>query len=380
MPERLPTTRHGSSATPLAAVYATLVLYASLYPFEGWRWPPGQDPWALAALPWTRWQDDFDKISNLLGYLPLGALLCMVMRRSGWRTLPALVVALGLPALLSYGTEVLQQFLPRRVPALEDFLLNSTGAALGAFIALAGHALGLVERWQTLRARWFARDSAGALALLALWPVGLLFPAPLPLGLGQVGERLRETLAGWLQGVPWADAAYALLALASPPRPPLRPLSEALIVALGLLGPTLLAYSVMPAGWRRVAAALGALALGAAGMALSTLLNFGPAHGLSWLTPTTVPGLALGLLLALVLAPVPLRVVRGLALVVLTGLVVGMAQAPADPYFAQSLLAWEQGRFVRFHGLAQWVGWLWPYAAMIWLLARLGASEESRLR
>jgi hypothetical protein len=26
---------------------------------------------------------------------------------------------------------------------------------------------------------------------------------------------------------------------------------------------------------------------------------------------------------------------------------------------------------VRFHGIAQWVGWLWPYAAMAWLLARV---------
>ena len=55
----------------------------------------------------------------------------------------------------------------------------------------------------------------------------------------------------------------------------------------------------------------------------------------------------------------------------LTGLVVGVAQAPADPYFAQNLQAWEQGRFVRFHGLAQWIGWLWPYAAIAWLLSRL---------
>lgn len=380
MPEPLPTTRHRSSATPLAAVYAVLVLYASLYPFEGWRWPPGQNLWALASLPWSRWQDDFDKISNLLGYLPLGALLCIATRRSGWRPLPSLVIALGLPSLLSYSTELLQQFLPRRVPSMEDFLLNSAGAALGALLALAGHALGLVGRWQALRTRWFARDSAGALALLALWPVGLLFPAPLPLGLGQVGEKLRELLAGWLDEVPWAEPAYSLLAVAGPPPPPLRPLSETLIVALGLLGPTLLAYSVMPAGWRRVIAALGALALGSAGMALSTLLNFGPAHGLSWLTPTAGPGLALGLVLALVLVPVPRRVVRGLGLVALTGLVVGMAQAPADPYFAQSLQAWEQGRFVRFHGLAQWVGWLWPYAAMGWLLSRLGAAEDGSRR
>jgi hypothetical protein len=54
---------------------------------------------------------------------------------------------------------------------------------------------------------------------------------------------------------------------------------------------------------------------------------------------------------------------------------VGVAQAPSDPYFAQSLKAWERGRFVRFHGLAQWVGWLWPYLAMLWLLTRMGGRD-----
>ncbi|MDE2504558.1 MAG: teicoplanin resistance protein VanZ, partial [Burkholderiales bacterium] len=65
----------------------------------------------------------------------------------------------------------------------------------------------------------------------------------------------------------------------------------------------------------------------------------------------------------------------GVALVALTALAVGVAQAPADPYFAQSLQGWEQGRFIRFHGLAQWVGWIWPYATMLWLLGRLGRRE-----
>ena len=81
--------------------------------------------------------------------------------------------------------------------------------------------------------------------------------------------------------------------------------------------------------------------------------------------------LALGAGLAAVLALLPRRVAAGLGLVVLTALVALVAQAPEDPYFAQSLQAWEQGRFIRFHGGAQWVGWLWPYGAMAWLLMRL---------
>jgi hypothetical protein len=278
--------------------------------------------------------------------------------------------------LLSYTTEVLQHFVPRRVPAMEDFLMNSAGALAGALLALLMHALGLIERWQGLRRRWFVRESAGALALLTLWPVGLLFPAPVPLGLGQVGERLREWLEDMLADVPWAAPVHDLLVAPASANPPLRPLAESLVVALGLLAPCLVAFAVMRPGWRRMAMTAGALALAMAGMTLSTLLNFGPNHALGWLAPAVMPGLALGLVLALLAALLPRRIVAGVGLVALTGLVVGVAQAPADPYFAQSLHAWEQGRFIRFHGLAQWVGWLWPYIAMLWLLSRLGSRDQ----
>ena len=372
------TARHRSSATPLALAYAALVLYASLYPFTGWRWPPGQELVALARLPWTRWQDSFDLASNFFGYLPLGALVLLAARRSGVPVVLALALALGLPSGLSYATEVLQQFLPRRVPAMEDWLMNTAGTLAGALLALGVHALGLVQRWHDLRERWFARDSAGALALLTLWPVGLLFPAPVPLGLGQIGERLREWLSAAMAGVPWAETAYDLLVTPAPATPPLRPLTEILIIALGLLAPCLVAYSVMTPGWRRAVGAAGALLLAAGAMTLSTLLNFGPGHASAWLTPVALPGLTLGLLAAWALAPMPRRLVAGIGLVALTGLVFGVAQAPADPYFAQSLQAWEQGRFVRFHGLAQWIGWLWPYAAMGWLLSRLASGAAAR--
>jgi VanZ family protein len=371
----MPEHRQRSAAALLALVYGVLVLYASLYPFEGWRWPPGQTLWALLVLPRSVYHIPFDLASNLAGYMPLGALLTLALRRPGVRAVSAWLLAVLLCSGLSYGCETLQQFVPARVPALEDLALNAAGGALGALLGLALHALGLVARWHALHQRWFAGDGAMALALLLMWPVGLLFPAPVPLGLGQVAERLREWLAESLQGVHWAQAAHDLLAAAPPAASALRPLAEAAIVALGLLAPCMVAYAVVAPGWRRVVMAVCALVLGALGMTLSTLLNFGPTHAMAWLTDVSVPGLVAGLVLALLLVPLPRRVAAGAGLVVLTGLVVGVAQAPADPYFAQSLQAWEQGRFVRFHGLAQWVGWLWPYVAMGWLLSRLGTRH-----
>ena len=74
----------------------------------------------------------------------------------------------------------------------------------------------------------------------------------------------------------------------------------------------------------------------------------------------------------------PRRVAAGFGLIALTALVMLVGHAPADPYFAQSLQSWEQGRFIRFHGAAQWVGWIWPYAALCYLLARLGGARAER--
>lgn len=368
--------RRSSSATPLAAVYGALVLYASLFPFAGWRWPPGQDLTALLALPWPPWRDPFDAWANLLGYLPLGLLVTFAARRSGVTTPTAVLCGLAVPALLSFVCEVLQQFVPTRHPSLKDWAYNGAGAAIGVLLALALHALGWVDRWHALRERWFAADSAGALALLALWPLALLAPAPVPLGLGQVEDVLRSVVADWLEGVDWAAPALALVTETARAGAPIGPLAEGSITALGLLAPCLLAYGVVDPGWRRLALAFGALALAVAAMTLSTLLNFGPQHALAWVGRTTAEALAAGTALACLLAPVSRRVATGCALIVLGALVASVAQAPADPYFALSLQAWEQGRFIRFHGLAQWIGWLWPFAALVWMLLRLGAPRQ----
>src|SRR4051812_3107291 len=126
---------HRSSAVPLAAAFAALIAYASLYPFSDWTWPPGHGFVALLQLPWPRYFIRFDIVANLLGYIPLGALVYGGMVRGGGRALRAFVAALLLSALLSYAMEVTQNFLPPRVPSLLDLATNAAGAAIGAVLA-----------------------------------------------------------------------------------------------------------------------------------------------------------------------------------------------------------------------------------------------------
>jgi hypothetical protein len=48
-------------------------------------------------------------------------------------------------------------------------------------------------------------DARGALVLMALWPLALLFPAAVPFGLGQVLERLEAAIEQALADTPFMD-------------------------------------------------------------------------------------------------------------------------------------------------------------------------------
>ena len=368
--------RHRSSAVPMAWAYAGLIVYASLYPFAGWR-VPGVGLFDYLLLGWPRWWTSFDFVANLLGYLPLGFLIFVAAIRSGRTPGRAAWLATGGATLLSFATETLQNFLPQRVASNVDLGLNALGATLGVAIGLFLQGRGGVERWQQIRSRWFVARSAGGVALLLLWPIGLLFPTAVPFGLGHLLTRVQPVLADLLVGTPlqaatagWADAA------AAPAQPvALAATTELAITAFGFLAPCLVAFTIARPGWRRGVLVLGAACVGCATMTLSTALNFGPQHALAWITPEAVPALLLAAALAALAGLAPRRAAAAGGLIALAALVVLVAQAPADPYFAQSLRGWEQGRFIRFHGAAQWVGWLWPYVGLVYLLVRLAARE-----
>ena len=367
--------RHRSSAAPLALLYAALIVYASLSPFSGWSVPVGVKWFGFGQLPWPHYWTAFDVISNLIGYMPLGALLFGAVLRSGGGRGLAVVAAVMGGALLSFMLESVQNFLPQRVPSSLDWALNAGGTVVGVLAALAIHALGGLARWQIVRDRWFIDRSAGGIALLLLWPIGLLFPTPVPFGVGQVLFRLQELAAAALAETPWEAWADGWLT-AQASLTPLSRANEWLLVLLGLLSPVLVAFAVVPPGWRRIVLVVGAAILGFAATTLSTALNFGPQHALTWLTPPTLPGVLTAVALGVALWRLPRRVAAALGLIALTALVLRITQAPTDPYFAESLFAWEQGRFIRFHGAAQWVGWLWPYAALAYLFGSVTAREE----
>ncbi|MGY0196943.1 VanZ family protein [Leptothrix sp. BB-4] len=368
----MPPRAYRSSAWPLALAWVLLIVYASLHPFEGWRWPPGQ-PWYLRLWLPSPASSRFDLWSNFLAYQPLGFLLAMGWLRGGRLALRSVLQALLVGSLLSLLMEWAQTLLPVRVPSRIDWALNSAGTLVGALLAATAHDLGLLRAWQRWRDRWFVPHGAVGLALLLTWPVGLLFPPPVPLGLGEGLTRLTEALHEALE-----DSAFEGWISTPVEPPPLPPGPEMIAIALGLLAPCWIAYGVARQRHHRLVLLLGAAVMGVATTTLSTALNFGPEHALTWLTPAFWPGLALAGIAGVLLTLLPARVVAALGLVGLTVLIALASQAGTDPYLASSLARWEQGRFVRFHGVARWVGWIWPFAALAWLLAEVAQSNRRR--
>jgi VanZ family protein len=345
-------------------------VYASLYPFTDWR-DQGLSPFTFISAPLPRYWTGFDVGINLLGYAPLGFLLALAARRSG-RATYAISIAALVSALLSLSMETLQSYMPSRVPSNVDLALNALGAWIGACSASLLEKMGVLQRWNDFRARWFALDARGALVLLALWPGALLFPLSVPLGLGQVFERLELLLADALQDTPFLD----WLPVRDIELEPILPGAEMVAVALGGLIPCLIGYGVIRGLGRRAMFMLLLFLCSVLFTALSAALSYGPDHAWVWLDePSVRAGFMGAALLMLATLWVPHRVAVALALLALAVQLTLLNQAAENPYLAQTLQIWEQGRFIRFNGLAQWLGWLWPFAALGYVLLRLSESE-----
>ncbi|MBP7131906.1 MAG: VanZ family protein [Aquabacterium sp.] len=371
---------HRSAAWPLAWVAVALVVYATLHPLTDWQWP---DRHGFAwLLPKHRHEVTNDLVGNILGYLPLGLILCLAHLRSGRTALWAVFLTLLPASGLSYGLELAQFALPNRVPSITDWLLNTLGAAWGALAAVTVHALGLVDGWHRLRQRWFIPQAGMGLVLLWLWPLGLLFPPPLPLGEGQLWPHVRLALVEWMADTPlqaWLLPDDPLSLWSSLHMPGIgerwaAPV-EALTVAAGMLAPLCLAFAVARSPRPRFVLWTTLVLSGIGASVLSAALNFGPPHAFSWVTLSGSVGLLVGATGGMLLIQRTRTTCAALGVAVLLALIGLIHQAPLDPYYAQTLQAWEQGRFIRFHGLSRWFGILWPYVALGWLLMRLTGRE-----
>ncbi|MDY0329296.1 MAG: VanZ family protein [Thiomonas sp.] len=350
------------------AGYALLIVYASLYPFSGWRWQ-GLTPFDFALAPLPRYITASDLLINVGGYLPLGYLVArnLPARWPRWASwLAASVLASG----LSFGMEALQALLPMRVSSNLDWLTNSLGGALGAAICVwLLPRLRLAALLRLWRERWFAPHVGYGLLLLALWPLALLWPAAVLFGTGQIGPTLLQPA---FDTDTWRilSAWFVNSGLRLPDFAPMSGLRQTGITAAMLAGSILLLAALLRPGAPRLRLALALTFTGLLAVSLSAALSFGPGHALAWATVPTLRSVALGLMIGLPLSYLPPRWAAAGGVICLGLALLWINAAGPGPYYALNLQAWSQGLFIRLYGLPQWLSWLWPFAALLYLAAR----------
>jgi VanZ family protein len=354
-----------TAAWPLTLAYVALVVYASLYPFDNWR-NQGVLPWAYLTQPLPKYWTWFDVAINIAGYAPLGFLGVLTALRMGQGKYALLTVTLMI-FTLSLFLEGLQSYLPSRVASNVDLWLNGLGGVLGGFVAWVLEKIGAIDRWSHFRSTWFVPHARGGLVLLALWPIAVVFPAAVPLGLGQVLERVETALGEALSNTPFLE----WLPMRTIELQPLLPGAELLCVLLGALIPVLLAYSILRSRFQRTIFLIAVQIISVLVSGISAGLSYGPDHAMAWLTLPVQLGLLGAALAGALCLLLSARSCIAVLLLALVAQLFMLNLAPASPYFAQTLQTWEQGRFIRFHGVVQWLGWLWPFVAVAYVMGRI---------
>ncbi len=191
--------RRPPSWLPLAG-YVVLILASSLHPYAGWR-PLSLWSFEFITAPLPPFITRTDLTTNFLVYVPLGYLLALRLAQPRRRYRAVLFAALAGMAL-SLTLETLQQFIPGRIASNLDAALNALGTLTGALLTLHHQRLLRAARW--VRSWRLARFRPGlrvnlGLVLIVLWGLAQFALLPVP-GAGWLELHLRpfDTAPGGL--------------------------------------------------------------------------------------------------------------------------------------------------------------------------------------
>ncbi|MEO0316841.1 MAG: hypothetical protein RL404_518 [Pseudomonadota bacterium] len=368
-----PRSKSSASARIALGLYALLIVYASCYPFAGWR-DTGLLPWAWLAEPMPRYWTVFDLVVNVIGYVPLGALL-MLSLHPALRGVRAMLVAAAAGILLAAVLESLQSYLPSRVPSNLDLITNATGTLLGVLVGELLRVPLLEQSWlRSLREHWFSDQASHGLIIVGLWPLAQIYPQPYLFGHGQLLPTLSAWVSEWsdepidLVQFVWRDISISIEQYL---------VAEVVITALGMTAAVLTLLCQTRRHAPRTLLAFGLMLAAVAVKALAHAVLFAPDDAFSWLTPSAASGLLVGTVMLGGLSFAPPVAQRRAAVFALTTCLLLLNMLPSNPYFLSTLQEWVQGKFLNFNGAAQFLSLVWPAFGLWFLLHPAHRTPEA---
>ncbi len=325
----------------LAAGYALLIVYASLFPFAGWK-EQGLEFGDVLTARLSLAHSWFDLVINVIAYLPLGLLLGLMLRAraaAGWAVLLATAGGMALSVSMEYA----QMYLPGRISSNVDLLANSCGTLLGALMATFAP-----QAWLALLARARAQmfraggDADFGLALLALWALAQINPALPMLGNVFISQVMSSPF------LPMPPAAFSWL--------------ESGAMALNVLMVGCLLLTLRQRGSSAIVALVLILCAVALAKFIAAALLLKSWALLLWLHGGAVLGIVAGLMLVAFAGRLPYGVFRwyaGMAAATYIGLTQGFMES-GRPASAQPLYYWHYGHLLNYNVLSQTILLVFP--------------------
>ncbi len=361
-----PPLEHPSSPLVRVALlaYTFLIIYASLYPFSDWH-AFGVSPFAYLNEPFPHYWTVFDVSIDIVGYIPFGILLvlaCYPFLSRVWSAVLCFILGTSVSAAM----EAIQTFLPSRVASKLDLVTNSLGVLVGVILGC------ILTPWllekdllKKIRQRWFVADMSRGLVIVALWPFAQIYPQGYLFGLGQLVPLMSRWMNDYLgipidlgefirQGMQLSVEQYWL--------------SETIITCCGLIGAVLVFLCLLQHNAPKVRLVTLLIVFNLSIKTLALALLFKPENAYTWMTPGAEAGLIVGTLMLYGLALTSAKIQRHLALLMLTVSLFVINFVPGNPYFADTMSTWVQGKFLNFDGAAQFLSILWPWLAIGFLL------------
>lgn len=339
---------HGARlAFHLAIAGAAVIVFASLYPFSGWR-DPGIDPFSFVSQPLPNHVLWADFLINYSAYIVLGLLVSMAAKpKTG---LPgALLLSIFFCSLLSLCMESLQAYLPARVSSNIDWLANSMGGMTGALISTA-----IRPRFGMFvlqpRESWIVSGGRGdaGIALITLWLFTQANPS-LPL------------MGSWV-----LDEGRFLQRLFIPHE---FSVAESGSIVLNMLSFGLFTSIILRPEKGKIVPVVLALFLAILIKSAAAGILLKPSVFFWWASQEALAGVGLGLALIVVLGNFGTRtraVISAAAFV--SQIVIGyMTPDIASPTAEIFLYSWRHGQLPTLNGVTSFVAKLWPLLTLAYL-------------
>jgi VanZ family protein len=344
----------------LFATYVAALIYASLFPITGWR-NVDDGLFTFIFKPWPRAWGGFDVISNYLAYIPLGLVVCLRLSKAQ-RSFRSIVTSCLYGFGLSFSLEVMQNFLPTRVPSSLDIVFNTLGALTGALLGAAQSTnQAKLQPWQDFTRKWLKPAGRWAGVSLIVWifvqslfQPALFLTGEIPatvitnlltgLGMepGQAGEWVTEFYANRV------GSTYSAI------------MREVAVVSLNLFIVTTLVFEFTSHNAARLPIGIVVIAIALVMKSFMAVYLSG-SDPLYWLTIGAQAGLLVGALAALIAT----GMARKWRLMVCAGACIGLVLianvTPGNPFQTAFSTSWRDRHLLSINGTLRHAAIVWPW-------------------